>query len=663
MQIAKLFASLGFEVDYSQVNNFEARLKTAQTEIKEFARETNNSNRKLQSMVEKLKAIKSALDMKATKPVSGNLHATTKEYGKQVGAVVAISKTLESSAPVIEKAIERLGRVAAENTLTWYNYGTGANHANTKLQDLLRTIKEIRTLGGGRTTIAVGGGSGGTRSGAGRPSGSSTPEESGGGLLPLLLGGRAFTKPMLPTGVGLGGLLGAGYATKEFIQTGREMQAMESKLKAVSRDALDFQKNLEYVRKTSNALAMDVEEFGKSYSSIFQSAKRDYTTEQVQKSYTGFNKYFRALGMTQDQVNGSLRAIGQMFNKQQVMSEELKGQLGERAAGTMDIFAQAAGMSVPELMKAMEEGKIKSDVIMKAADVMGRMAEKNGAMLESLKTSAAAQTIFNNKMKATALVYLRILDPALKVLFDTLSLLLDVLAPLASVLKPIVDMMTRLADSVKVLVDVIKGMTANTDWLRTSLLALGVAFIAIFAGIAGRSTVAEGSVTLLRGAVVALRGSMLLLAKASPVLMFLALIELTRQLHDYYASDGKADNWLSVLAAQFERDFTEIGLWIDKFTLFMLKLENSAKSTFNEMVGIKWSEAFPKEGDVGFLESVKKIVGEKNFELTSFAPLQRMLEAKAEININITNQDGTTTQSKQTVPLNFTQGAAVAGSQ
>lgn len=322
MQIAKLFASLGFEVDYSQVNAFEARLKTAQTEIKDFARQTNTSNRSLSRMVSMLSKINSALNNVNTKQVSGKFNQSTKGYDKQVGNLVATSKKLETTAPIIEKAIERLGKVASENALTWHNYGMGVDNAKNKLEELLRTIREIRTLGGGRTTILVGGGSGGARVGSGRPSGSGqhqAEEEAGGGFLPLLLGGQKFTKPMLGT-MAMGGMLGAGYATKELIQTGRGMQAMESKLKAVSRDALDFGKNLEFVKKTSNALAMDVEEFGQSFSSIFQSAKKENTTKQVQDMFVGFSKYFRALQMTPDQIKGSFRAIGQMFNKQQVMA-------------------------------------------------------------------------------------------------------------------------------------------------------------------------------------------------------------------------------------------------------------------------------------------------------------------------------------------------------
>ena len=46
------------------------------------------------------------------------------------------------------------------------------------------------------------------------------------------------------------------------------------KLQAVSENAAVFNSNLEFVKKTSQELALNISEFGASYASIFQSAKR-----------------------------------------------------------------------------------------------------------------------------------------------------------------------------------------------------------------------------------------------------------------------------------------------------------------------------------------------------------------------------------------------------
>lgn len=323
MQIAKLFASLGFEVDYSQVNAFEARLKTAQKEIKDFAREANNSNRKLQGMVEKLRNINKAFENLNTKKTGGKFHQSTKDYGKQVGKLVATSMKLETTAPIIEKAIERLGKVASENAVTWYNYGIGVDNAKNKLEELLKTIREIRTLGGGRTTITVGGGSGGARGGAGRPSGGAgqppPDDDGGGGFLPLLFGGQKFLKPMLGSMM-MGGALGSGYAVKELVQTGRDMDSMIFKLKAITGSTDEFNRSLNFVKNTSQDLAVDVEEVGNAYAQIFQGTKKKYNNQQVESMFSGFMKYFKTLKMSKEDIKGALRGISQMFGKNAIQA-------------------------------------------------------------------------------------------------------------------------------------------------------------------------------------------------------------------------------------------------------------------------------------------------------------------------------------------------------
>ncbi len=64
--------------------------------------------------------------------------------------------------------------------------------------------------------------------------------------------------------------------------------------------------------------------------------------------------------MSADKVDRVNYAFAQMASKGQVMSEELKGQLGDVLPGAMGIFAKAAGFegtdAIQKFSKALEEG-------------------------------------------------------------------------------------------------------------------------------------------------------------------------------------------------------------------------------------------------------------------------------------------------------------------
>ena len=69
----------------------------------------------------------------------------------------------------------------------------------------------------------------------------------------------------------------------------------------------------------------------------------------------------------------------------------MRGQLAERAAGVFEIFAKAAGTDVKGLQDLMEEGKVGSDIVLKAGVMMGEWADKKGTLVVALQQSAAKQ--------------------------------------------------------------------------------------------------------------------------------------------------------------------------------------------------------------------------------------------------------------------------------
>lgn len=312
-QIASLYASLGFNVDQSGLTAFRTEMQTLKKEFTEVLKDTANMNRRLKTLAGRLGQFNNLFNPQNITDWRKRLVTAIRHYSSVMYATRQQMVTFGQYVFDSERKLHWFENRLKSNINTLDTY-------RQHLEPVVLLLERLRGAAGSplpRPRGGYGGGSGGNQGGGGaRGQGGGSV---GGGLLQAM-GVGAFLRPMLPTGMGIGGMLGAGYGFRELVQAGREMQAMESKLKAVSENAAVFNSNLEFVKKTSHNLALNVTEFGASYASIFQSAKRTAGVEQIQQMSEGMNKYFRTLQMTPEQIKGSLRAVSQMFNKEAVQA-------------------------------------------------------------------------------------------------------------------------------------------------------------------------------------------------------------------------------------------------------------------------------------------------------------------------------------------------------
>ena len=312
-QIASLYASLGFNVDQSGLTAFRTEMQTLKKEFTEVLKDTANMNRRLKTLAGRMGEFNRLFNPQNITDWRKRLVAAIRQYDGVMQATRNQMVTFGQDVFDSERKLHWFENRLKSNINTLDTY-------RQHLEPVVLLLERLRGAAGSplpRPRGGYGGGSSGNQGGSGsRGQGGGSV---GGGLLQAM-GVGAFLRPMLPTGMGLGGMLGAGYGFRELVQAGREMQAMEMKLQAVSENAAVFNSNLEFVKKTSQELALNVSEFGASYASIFQSAKRTAGVEQIQQMSEGMNKYFRTLQMTPEQIKGSLRAVSQMFNKEAVQA-------------------------------------------------------------------------------------------------------------------------------------------------------------------------------------------------------------------------------------------------------------------------------------------------------------------------------------------------------
>ena len=117
---------------------------------------------------------------------------------------------------------------------------------------------------------------------------------------------------------------------------------------------------LDIVDKYNVPLQSARDGFTKLYASMQPAG---FSGNEIRDLFLGISQSAASFGMSADKVDRVNYAFAQMASKGQVMSEELKGQLGDVLPGAMAIFAKAAGFKGPEAIKtfskALEDGAYK----------------------------------------------------------------------------------------------------------------------------------------------------------------------------------------------------------------------------------------------------------------------------------------------------------------
>ena len=188
----------------------------------------------------------------------------------------------------------------------------------------------------------------------------------------------SFRASQIPFIAGLSGVAGElGQATKQVLLYGtayralaaitsipgqildaaKSQQQYANGLKVATQETGTFAKELLFVDNVQRAFGLNLETTRTGFTRLYASmAPTGFDSGSIEKLFTGISAATAALQLTPDKAERVIYAFGQMASKGQIMSEELKGQLGDVLPGALAIFAKSAGMSVKEFSKAMEDG-------------------------------------------------------------------------------------------------------------------------------------------------------------------------------------------------------------------------------------------------------------------------------------------------------------------
>jgi len=118
---------------------------------------------------------------------------------------------------------------------------------------------------------------------------------------------------------------------------------------------------LGFARETADTLGLSFKDLASNFGSFTAAATAAGVPLKQQKDlFAAVAKSGQALGLSNDEISGSLLALQQVASKGTVAMEELRGQLGERLPIALAATAKGLGVSQQELIKLVESGRLSS---------------------------------------------------------------------------------------------------------------------------------------------------------------------------------------------------------------------------------------------------------------------------------------------------------------
>lgn len=210
------------------------------------------------------------------------------------------------------------------------------------------------------------------------------------------LGG--VTRSVGALGLAFVGLDSAYTVIDKLFSTIVEFDRLDSALKNVTNSTQEFNQSQAFIERLANRNGQNIQVLTKSYMSLL-AASRGTNLEglQTQRIFTALTNAGAALKMSNDDLEGALRAVQQMMSKGNVSSEELRGQLGERLYGAFNLAAKAIGVTTAQLNDMLKKGEVlASDLLPRFATELDKLYGDKAA--ENSKTISGSFEIMKTQL-------------------------------------------------------------------------------------------------------------------------------------------------------------------------------------------------------------------------------------------------------------------------
>lgn len=204
----------------------------------------------------------------------------------------------------------------------------------------------------------------------------------------------------------VGGFVSA-YALLELSQKTIEagVKRQSAQLASTAIFGADTQQARMFAASFAHQIGQNYTDTMKQYSNFAAGAQPTLGFHGTQEFYKNAAMFARIRGATDEDLKGIMVAFQQMASKGKVQAEELRGQLGDRLAGAVQLFADAIGKTPQELDKMMQDGKLLAqDVLPKVSERMAELVKQAGGMNAVSKQTATsmgqAKAMWDNTLVA-----------------------------------------------------------------------------------------------------------------------------------------------------------------------------------------------------------------------------------------------------------------------
>lgn len=145
----------------------------------------------------------------------------------------------------------------------------------------------------------------------------------------------------------------------KLIEVSRKYEALQTAINFTTGSALEGRFAFQFVSDTANKLGLSLAASAEGFKQISGASRNTVLQGQATRDiFEGVSMAASRMKISADNTTGALLAISQMISKGKVSAEELRGQLGERLPGAMQIFARSLGVTTQQLDKMLEQGQV-----------------------------------------------------------------------------------------------------------------------------------------------------------------------------------------------------------------------------------------------------------------------------------------------------------------
>ena len=409
-KIASLFASVGFDIDTTDLTKLDGHLKSIRGNTANLSRNLRVTNTQLNTTSTRMRNLAKSAEAVTKFNNLGGKYVTLAVKVKDAEAAIArFGRVLKLIEPRLDSTNFRL----SQTTRSYMQLARAVKAANSAISQIPnKAPKPVSSSG-----ISVGG-----------SSGSRTSARTNTGFGAGFLGGLASTVGRFtPTGlVGSTALTTGAVGVNEIRKAGQDQQRMENMLLFSTKSQEEYARSLKYVRDEAERLGLNSVELGKAFAQVNMSAREKMSETQRKKMFTEMSEYIMVTGAGQEDQKLIFKAVNQMFSLGRIMAEEMN-QLTERGVPRQMIYDVAKEVynvkSTEEVLKLQEKGKLDpAKILPKVFEQFAKQARDTGAYDKMMGSSIVAQNKFMEQLRQMSDQIMDAgLDKAIATFFNTLT--------------------------------------------------------------------------------------------------------------------------------------------------------------------------------------------------------------------------------------------------